>query len=68
MERQVPTFIAGKKGLNMDCSERLLMTGYGGFNLSERPRWNPAMGLVDRAGGWFAVPNLRGGARWRGLA
>ena len=39
---QVPMFIAGKKGLTQDGSDRLLMTGYGGFNLSETPVWNPA--------------------------
>ena len=31
---QVPMFIAGKKGLKQDGTERLLMTGYGGFNIS----------------------------------
>ena len=35
-------FIAGKKGLKQDGRERLLMTGYGGFNLSMTPDWNPA--------------------------
>ena len=34
---KVPMFIAGKKGLKRDGSERLLMTGYGGFALSETP-------------------------------
>ena len=31
-------FIAGKKGLKQDGTERLLMTAYGGFNLSELPQ------------------------------
>ena len=39
---RVPMFIAGKKGLKQDGTERLLMTGYGGFNLSLTPHWNPA--------------------------
>ncbi len=38
---KVPMFIAGKKGLKQDGTERLLMTGYGGFNLAELPEWNP---------------------------
>jgi prolyl oligopeptidase len=61
---QVPMFIAGKKGLKMDGTERLLMTGYGGFDLSETPGWNPAWAWWIEQGGWFAVPNLRGGGEY----
>jgi prolyl oligopeptidase len=61
---QIPMFIAGKKGLKMDGTERLLMTGYGGFNLSETPRWNPQWAWWLEQGGWFAVPNLRGGGEY----
>jgi prolyl oligopeptidase len=58
---RVPMFIAGKKGLKQDGTERLLMTGYGGFNVSETPTWNPAFAWWMQQGGWFALPNLRGG-------
>ena len=61
---QIPMFIAGKKGLKQDATERLLMTGYGGFNLSETPAWNPAWAWWLQQGGWFAVPNLRGGGEY----
>ena len=61
---QVPMFIAGQKGLKQDGSGRLLMTGYGGFNLSMTPRWNPAFAWWMQQGGWFAVPNLRGGGEY----
>jgi len=61
---QVPMFIAGKKGLKRDGTERLLMTGYGGFNISETPNWNPAWGWWLEQGGWFALPNLRGGGEY----
>ena len=61
---QVPMFIAGKKGLKQDGTARLLMTGYGGFNLSEKPQWNPAWAWWMAQGGWFAVPNLRGGGEY----
>ena len=57
-------FIAGKKGLQQDGSERLLMTGYGGFNVSETPAWNPVWAWWLQQGGWFAVPNLRGGGEY----
>lgn len=61
---RVPMFIAGKKGLKQDGTERLLMTGYGGFNSSEMPLWNPSYAWWMEQGGWFAVPNLRGGGEY----
>jgi prolyl oligopeptidase len=61
---QVPMFIAGKKGLKQDGSERLLMTGYGGFDVSMTPIWNPAWAWWLEQGGWLAVPNLRGGGEY----
>jgi prolyl oligopeptidase len=61
---RIPMFIAGKKGLKQDGTERLLMTGYGGFNLSETPTWNPAYAWWMEQGGWFALPNLRGGGEY----
>ena len=61
---QIPMFIAGKAGLKMDGSERLLMTGYGGFNLSETPAWSPLYAAWMEQGGWFALPNLRAGGEY----
>ncbi len=61
---RVPMFIAGKKGLKRDGTERLLMTGYGGFHISETPMWNPAWAWWLQQGGWFAVPGLRGGGEY----
>ncbi len=61
---QIPMFIAGKKGLKQDGSVRLLMTGYGGFNVSELPTWNPQWAWWLEQGGWFALPNLRGGGEY----
>jgi len=58
---RVPMFIAGRKGLKRDGTERLLMTGYGGFEVSETPDWNPEYAWWMQKGGWFALPNLRGG-------
>jgi prolyl oligopeptidase len=60
----IPMFIAGKKGLKEDGTERLLMTGYGGFNLSMTPEWSPAIAWWLQQGGWFALPNLRGGGEY----
>jgi prolyl oligopeptidase len=61
---QVPMFIAGKKGLKRDGTERLLMTGYGGFNISLTPAWSPVVAWWLQQGGWFAVPGLRGGGEY----
>ena len=61
---RVPMFIAGQKGLTEDGSARLLMTGYGGFNLSITPEWNPAWAWWLEQGGWVAVPNMRGGGEY----
>ena len=58
---RVPMFIAGKKGLPRDGSARLLMTGYGGFDLAELSTWNPEYAWWMQQGGYFALPNLRGG-------
>jgi len=61
---RIPMFIAGKKGLKQDGTERLLMTGYGGFNISMTSRWNPAYAWWMQQGGWLALPNLRGGGEY----
>ncbi len=58
---RIPMFIAGKKGLPRDGKTRLLMTGYGGFDLPMLSEWNPEYAWWMEQGGWFALPNLRGG-------
>jgi len=58
---RVPMFIAGRKGLKRDGQARLLMTGYGGFDLPMLPEWNPEYAWWMQQGGFFALPNLRGG-------
>jgi prolyl oligopeptidase len=58
---RIPMFIAGKKGLARDGKAQLLMTGYGGFALSELPTWNPEYAWWLEQGGFFALPDLRGG-------
>jgi prolyl oligopeptidase len=61
---RIPMFIAGKKGLKRDGSERLLMTAYGGFNIGMQPYWSPSTAWWLEQGGWFALPNLRGGGEY----
>lgn len=61
---KIPMFIGGKKGLKQDGTVRLLMSGYGGFNLSELPHWDPKWAWWMSQGGWFAFPNMRGGGEY----
>ncbi len=58
---RVPMFIAGKKGLERNGQAQLLMTGYGGFDVPMLPEWNPEYAWWMEQGGFFALPNLRGG-------
>jgi prolyl oligopeptidase len=57
-------FVAGRKGLAMDGKAPLLMTGYGGFNISETPAFGAEYAWWMEQGGFFAVPNLRGGGEY----
>jgi prolyl oligopeptidase len=61
---RVPMFIASKKGVKRDGNTPTLMTSYGGFLISLTPGWNPEYAWWMEQGGFFAVPNLRGGGEY----
>jgi prolyl oligopeptidase PreP (S9A serine peptidase family) len=61
---RVPMFIVGRKGLPLNGNTPTLMTGYGGFDLSMTPGWNPMYAWWLQQGGWFALPNMRGGGEY----
>lgn len=61
---RVPMFIAGRKGLPQDGSVPVLMTGYGGFDISMTPSFNAGYAWWMEQGGYFALPNLRGGGEY----
>ncbi len=61
---RVPMFIAGRKGWKQDGKAQLLLTGYGGFNLSNTPVWSSMYAWWMQQGGLFALPNLRGGGEY----
>lgn len=61
---RVPMFIAGRKGLKMDGTAPLLMTGYGGFLISETPSFSAKYAWWMEQGGFFALPNMRGGGEY----
>lgn len=61
---RVPMFVVHKKGLPKNGRNPALLTGYGGFNISETPEFNRAAYLWLERGGVYAVANLRGGAEF----
>jgi prolyl oligopeptidase len=61
---RVPMFIVGRKGLPHNGTVPTLMTAYGGFQVSLTPYWNPEFAWWLQHGGYFALPNLRGGSEY----
>ncbi|HZQ92207.1 MAG TPA: prolyl oligopeptidase family serine peptidase [Terriglobales bacterium] len=61
---RVPMFIVARKGLKQDGSNPTLLTGYGGFNVSERPAFNRSLYVWLEHGGIYALANLRGGSEF----
>ncbi|MGZ8346555.1 MAG: prolyl oligopeptidase family serine peptidase [Allosphingosinicella sp.] len=61
---RVPMFLIHRRGLDTSRPNPTLLYGYGGFNASELPRFQPRwMTWVDM-GGVLAVANLRGGGEY----
>lgn len=58
---KVPMSILRKKGTKLDGSNPALLTGYGGFGISRKPRLRPWYRAWLEQGGVFADANLRGG-------
>jgi prolyl oligopeptidase len=60
----VTMFIVHKKGLSLDGANPTILTGYGGFNISQTPYFSATMFPWLEAGGILAMPNLRGGGEY----
>jgi prolyl oligopeptidase len=62
---RVPLNIIFRKGTQLDGSNPALLTGYGGFEISETPHFLGSFGRVwlDQ-GGVYVVANLRGGGEY----
>jgi prolyl oligopeptidase len=61
---RVPMSLVSAPGTRRDGSAPALLTGYGGFGISLKPRFDPIQLLWLEQGGVFAVANLRGGGEY----
>ena len=61
---QIPMFLVHRKDMKRDGERPVLLTGYGGFNVSETPVFNAYAVLFAEHGGIYALPNLRGGGEF----
>jgi len=61
---KVPMFLVHRKGIALDGSHPTLMTAYGGFAVSETPRFSNYAAWWAASGGVYALPNLRGGGEF----
>lgn len=60
----IPMIITRRKDTNLDGSNRTLLYGYGGFNISITPSFSPATAAWVDMGNIYAVANLRGGGEF----
>lgn len=61
---KVPMFLLHKKGLKLDGTAPALLTGYGGFMVSNTPALSVTAVMWAERGGVFALANLRGGGEY----
>ena len=61
---RVPMFLTNRKGIKLDGSNPVLLTGYGGFRGVSLPYFSSFAALWLKLGGVYAVPNLRGGGEF----
>jgi prolyl oligopeptidase len=62
---QVPLSIVRRKGITLDGSHPVLLTGYGGYGVSLTPHFlGPDVRLWLDAGGVYVIANLRGGGEY----
>jgi prolyl oligopeptidase len=62
---RIPYFQIGRAGLPLDGRAPTIVTGYGGFQVSKLPEYDPIIGTawLER-GGIYVVANLRGGGEF----
>ena len=61
---KVPMFLLHRKGIKLDGSHPVYLTGYGGFRANMTPSFSGRAVVWAEHDGVFALPNLRGGAEF----
>jgi len=61
---KVPMFLTHHKEIELNGQNPVILYGYGGFNISMTPSFNPAILRWLEKGGVYAVANLRGGTEY----
>jgi prolyl oligopeptidase len=61
---RVPVFITHHKGLKKDGLHPTMLYGFGGFGLSETPRFRPEVIAFLERGGVYATASIRGGGEY----
>jgi len=61
---RISMFLVHRQGLEKTGDAPVLLTGYGGFNISYTPAFSATLFPWFDRGGIFAVPNLRGGGEY----
>ena len=61
---RVPMFVTHRKDMSRNGRNLLVMCGYGGFNISHTPAFNPAVIMLLEQGGVFVDVTLRGGGEY----
>ena len=61
---KIPMSVIRRKGIKLDGTSPTLLTGYGGFDISLAPYFDPTRRLWLEHGGAYVVANLRGGGEY----
>ncbi len=61
---QIPLNILRRKGIRLDGKNPVILSGYGGYAVSEAPGYNQLRRIWLDQGGIYAYANLRGGAEF----
>jgi prolyl oligopeptidase len=61
---KIPMFLVHRKGLALDGKRPTIIYGYGGFNITSGPGFNPLLVALLEQDGVYALANIRGGAEY----
>src|SRR5712671_2457861 len=61
---RVPLFVTHRKDLKKNGANPTMLYGYGGFDISDVPRFRPDVIAFLERGGAYATANMRGGAEY----